>query len=208
GAPALMGVTLSPLAAAAPGMFDRGPALRIRIKGGPLGPVAQAALFSGANAMAIGDGTPDRWEVLQFAHAEPAGDGEWLIAGRLRGQAGTDAVMPLVWPEGSLVVVLDGAVRQLPLAPSTRGVAHHYRIGPALRAVDDASYRHQEAAFPGVGLRPLSPCHLRVQGRAVSWVRRTRIGGDGWDGADVPLGEESESYLLRLLRDGSLLYRE
>lgn len=208
GAPALMGVTLSPLAAAAAGVFDRGPALRIRVKGGQLGPVAQAALFSGANAIAIGDGTPDRWEVMQFAHAEPVGEDEWLISDRLRGQAGTDAVMPLVWPEGSLVVVLDGAVRQLPLAPSTRGVAHHYRIGPALRAVDDASYRHQEAAFPGVGLRPLSPCHLRVRGRAVSWVRRTRIGGDGWDGADVPLGEETESYLLRLMRDGSLLYRE
>ena len=207
-APALMGVTLSPLAAAASGVFDRGPALRIRMRGGQLGPVAQAALFAGANAIAIGDGTPDRWEVMQFAHAEPAGDGEWLISGRLRGQAGTDAVMPLVWPEGSLVVLLDGAVRQLPLAPSTRGVAHHYRLGPALRAVDDASYRHQEAAFPGVGLRPLSPCHLRVRGRAVSWIRRTRIGGDGWDGADVPLGEDSESYLLRLLRDGTLLYRE
>src|SRR5690606_11370767 len=92
--------------------------------------------------------------------------------------------------------------------PATRGVAHHYRIGPALRAVDDASYRHQEAAFPGVGLRPLSPCHLRVRGRAVDWARRTRIGGDGWDGPDVPLGEETESYLLRLMRDGATLYRE
>ena len=206
--PALMGVTLSPLPAAAPGRFDRGAPLRIRMKGAQLGPVAEVALFSGANALAIGDGTPDGWEVMQFAHAEPAGDGEWLISGRLRGQAGTDALMPPVWPEGSMVVLLDGAVRPLPLAPASRGVAHHYRIGPASRGVDDPVYRAAEAAFSGVGLRPLSPCHLRVQGRAVSWVRRTRIGGDGWDGPDVPLGEEGEAYLLRLIRGEDVLFSE
>ena len=113
-----------------------------------------------------------------------------------------------VWPAGSLVVVLDGSLEQPALAPSTRGVAHHYRVGPAAKPVDDPSYRHHVAAFPGVGLRPLSPCHLRVQGRAVSWIRRTRIGGDGWDGIDVPLGEESETYLLRLMRDGQVLHRQ
>src|SRR5699024_8572157 len=110
-----------------PGLLDRGPGLRIRLKGAQLGPVGMRALLAGANAVAIGDGSPDRWEVMQFAHAEPLPDGEWLLSGRLRGQAGTDAEMPLIWPEGSLVVVLDAAVEQLPLAPSTRGIAHDYR---------------------------------------------------------------------------------
>lgn len=203
--PALMGVTLSALPAARPGLLDRGPALRIRMKGAELGPISMQALLAGGNAIAIGDGTPGRWEVMQFGRAEPLGDGEWLLSERLRGQAGSDAEMPLIWPEGSLVVVLDGAVEQLPLAPSTRGVEHHYRLGPAMQAVDDPSYRHQVAAFAGLGLRPLSPCHLRVAGRRISWIRRTRIGGDGWDGPDVPLGEENESYLLRLMRDGRVL---
>ena len=49
------------------------------------------------------------------------------------------------------------------------------------------------------------PCHLRLEGRRLSWVRRTRISGDGWDGADVPLGEAREAYRVRLVRAGTLL---
>ena len=54
--------------------------------------------------------------------------------------------------------------------------------------------------------------HLRVAevaggNLAVSWIRRTRIGGDRWDTPEVPLGEESESYLLRVMR-GSAVLRE
>lgn len=41
----------------------------------------------------------------------------------------------------------------------------------------------------------------------IRWIRRTRIDGDSWDGLDVPLGEEREQYLLRVL-DGSTVVRE
>lgn len=206
--PAFMGVTLSGLKAAAAGLIDRGKPLRIRLPGAEPKPVSSEALLAGANMIAIGDGTPDRWEVMQFSKAEPAGGGEWLLSGRLRGQAGTDAIMPSFWPEGSLVVILDGRVPQVPLALSMRGALQHYRIGPAMRPYDDESYRHASASFSGAGLRPLAPSHLRLRGRDISWIRRTRIGGDGWDGQDVPLGEESEAYLLRLMRDGTVLYSQ
>ncbi|MDO5621546.1 MAG: hypothetical protein Q4G24_08770 [Paracoccus sp. (in: a-proteobacteria)] len=55
-------------------------------------------------------------------------------------------------------------------------------------------------------MRPLSPAHLRIEGRRITWLRRTRVQGDGWDGPDVPLGEGLEAYLLRLTRDGTLLH--
>ncbi len=38
-----------------------------------------------------------------------------------------------------------------------------------------------------------------------SWVRRTRIDGDSWAGAEVPLGEEREAYVVRVVRDGTVL---
>ncbi len=38
----------------------------------------------------------------------------------------------------------------------------------------------------------------------VSWVRRTRIDGDGW-GVEVPLGEASEVYTLQILSGGSVV---
>ena len=124
---------------------------------------------------------------------------------RLRGQAGTDALMPEVWPAGSNVVLLDGSARQVDLPPSARNQLRHWRIGPGTRAPDDASYRHIAMAFRGAGLRPLSPCHIRQEGNEVSWIRRTRIQGDGWDGPDVPLGEAQERYSVRLIQNGRLV---
>ena len=201
----VIGVTLGPLAAARPGVWDRGPPLRLRLKGGTLGSASEAALLAGANLIAIGDGSAEGWELIQFREARLVGPGLWEIAMRLRGQAGSDALMPPAWPAGSLAVLLDGSAVQVDLPPEARNQTRHWRIGPALRAHSDPSYRAVTAAFRGAGLRPLSPCHLARVGRAVSWVRRTRVQGDGWDGPDVPLGETQERYSVRLVRAGAVL---
>lgn len=203
--PSIMGETETPLPAARPGIWDRGPALQVRVKGGALQSATGAALLAGANLMAVGDGSPEGWELLQFADARLIGQDLWEIGLRLRGQAGTDAFMPPVWPAGSTVVLLDGAAQQVALSPALRGQMRHWRIGPATRNPEDGSFVHVSGAFRGAGLRPLSPCHLALRGQVLSWVRRTRIAGDGWDGPDVPLGESREAYRLRILRDGAEL---
>jgi len=64
--------------------------------------------------------------------------------------------------------------------------------------------------FDGNGLRPYAPVHLQFSGGvgadiSVSWVRRTRIDGDSWDAPEVPLGEESEVYLVRVMMGGAVL---
>ena len=41
-----------------------------------------------------------------------------------------------------------------------------------------------------------------------SWFRRTRIDGDSWQGTDVPLGEDVESYILRIRDTDGVLQRE
>ena len=41
---------------------------------------------------------------------------------------------------------------------------------------------------------------------AISWVRRTRTGGDSWESIDVPLGEDEERYEIDIL-DGSTVVR-
>ena len=204
---AVIGRTLGTLQRARPGVIDRGAPLRLRLKADTLRSVTEKALLSGANVLAIGDGSTDRWEVLQFRKAAPVGDGIWEISERLRGQAGTDAIMPASWPEGSLVVIMDGAPRQVALPPSARGQERFWRIGPALRAPDDASYRLLITEVKGVGLRPYAPCHMRAEGRQLSWVRRTRVDGDSWDGTDVPLGESLESYRLRITKDDIVIHQ-
>ncbi|MDZ4134881.1 MAG: hypothetical protein U1D06_04695 [Paracoccaceae bacterium] len=160
--------------------------------------------------MAIGDGSADNWEVFQFAKADLVAPQTYDLSRRLRGQAGTDGNMPQVWPTGSLVVLLDTGPRQIELPLSARGLARHYRIGAAARGTDDPTVVHRVEAFQGIGLRPYAPVHLRVAmddagDLQMNWVRRTRIDGDSWESVEVPLGEDREIYLIRVIRNDALV---
>ena len=219
GRPAAVGTLVTPLPAASAAVIDRGAPVQVRMARGTLQSVSPDRLLAGANLAVIGDGRPDGWEVIQFATADLIAPDEYLISTRIRGRNGSDADMAPVWPVGSYIVLLDGVPEQIALAANDRGVSRTYRVGPARRALDDPSYVQVTAAFAGIGLRPLSPVHLHARpvtgdpagdpagDLAITWVRRTRIDGDTWDGYDVPLGEETELYRLRLL-DGPRLLRE
>ncbi len=203
---ALVGVTETPLFRARPGLWDRGPALRVKCQGGTLASTTPEAVLNGANVLAIGDGSGALWEIFQFVDARIVAENTYELSLRLRGQAGSDGLMPDVWPAGSYVVALDGAPEQIAMPLGDRGLARHYRIGPAGRPWDDPSYRHVVAAYEGAGLRPYAPCHLSAVpdgagGLRVEWVRRTRIDGDSWEGFEVPLGEASLLFVVRV-RDG------
>lgn len=204
------GVTETPLAAHAPGRWDDGAPLQVNLISGALESRSRDSVLNGANLAAIGDGSSGNWELFQFETADLIGADTYWLTGRLRGQLGSDALMPAFWPEGSWFVLLNGLPEQIDLKPSQLRIARHFRIGPANRAYSDPSYRHLVEAFDGNGLRPYSPCHLQAD-RAASgdiglrWMRRTRIDGDSWDLADVPLGEEREEYLLRVRQGGSVL---
>ena len=209
---AVVGTTETVLRRASPGLWDRGDGLQVKLISGVFESREAEAVLGGANLCAIGDGTSGNWEVFQFQTADLVGPNTYVLKDRLRGQVGTDALMPDTWPEGSVVVLLDDRVGQIPLKSAQRRIARHYRIGPARRGYDDPSYLHKVEAFEGNGLRPYSPTHLRATKEGggdigVTWIRRTRIEGDDWTGLDVPLGEETESYLVRVL-NGDAVVRE
>ncbi len=207
---ATVGVLETTLPPAPSGLIDRGDGVTVRMLSGRLESVDDDALLDGANLCAIGDGTSNGWELMQFRDAVLVGPDTYILSHRLRGQLGTEAEGPLGWAKDTFIVMLDGIPKQINLPDTMRRRAQHYRIGPAGRSVDDPSFQHEIVAFEGVGLRPYSPAHLRGQ-RAedgaidVSWIRRTRIDGDRWDTPEVPMGEESESYLLRIIKDGAML---
>ncbi len=210
---ATVGVLESELPIATPGLWDRGAPLQVRLISGALESISEEALLNGVNVALIGDGTPDNWEVIQFQTAELSANMTYQLSMRLRGQAGTDALGQSTWPVGSWFVLLDGIPDQISLKSSLRDVMRHFRIGPAQRPLDDASYVEFSAAFKGNGLRPYAPAHLRTSvasGGDVTahWIRRTRIDGDRWDLPEVPLGEESESYRVQVWQAGELLRTE
>lgn len=208
-APAVIGQLTAPLLSAPAGRYDRTGVIELRLVRGELTGISDLALLNGGNAAAIGDGSADNWELVQFRDAALVAENTYRLSLLLRGQQGSDGLMPAVWPEGSYFVLLNGAAKQLDLRASTRNVAQHYRVGPALRAYNDPSYRHQVHAFAGIGLKPFAPAHLSAQDQGgdlqVSWIRRTRIDGDSWEASEVPLGEESETYLLRVMQGESVL---
>jgi len=209
---AIVGVTRTDMAWSLPGLLDRGAALRVELSDGALASVDRDRLLSGANAMAIGSGASSGWEVFQFEQADLVGPDLYDLRFRLRGQLGTDADMPQVWPAGSFVVLLDDALQQIDFPSDARGLARFFRVGPASQPMSAPSFVPSEQVFGGIGLRPLAPVHLRMRptadgAHAVTWVRRTRIDGDLWSLVDAPLGEASEQYVVQI-HTGSGLRRE
>ncbi len=210
--PAIVGTTMSPLFRASPGLYDRGPLLRVKLVRGALSSASLVQILAGVNVAAVGDGLTDAWEVFQFADVTLVSPNVFDIGIRLRGQAGSDGVMPADWPIGSRFVLLNGAVSQIDLATNARGVEQHFRYGSAQRAIDDPTYRYAVRTFEGIGLRPYSVCHLGVNsdgagGLTFDWIRRTRVDGDPWAVGEVPLGEASELYQVRV-RQGTIIRRE
>ncbi|HHX89521.1 MAG TPA: host specificity protein, partial [Paracoccus sp.] len=209
---AAIGRAVTPLHRMRPALWSRGGGVEVAMPHWvTLASAGSGEVLSGANLMAIGTGAG--WELFQFAEAELLAPGRWRLGRLLRGQFGTDALIPDAWAPGAVVVRIDAGLRQIDLPLALRGLARRYRIGPAARPLDDPLYVDRVEAFAGAGLRPYAPVFLRARrgaggDLALSWVRRTRVGGDDWAVPQVPLGEESERYLLRISAGGAVLREE
>ncbi len=206
---ATVGTTLTALAGAAPGRWAE-QSVDLRLSSGAVESRPALDVLNGANAAALRHGGSGDWEVIQFRDAALIGPETYRLSRLIRGQSGTDGAMPDLLPAGADFVLLDGAAEQVPLGLSALGLERHYRVGPATRGYDDPSYAHLTATPTGVGLRPYAPAHLRAERQgngdiALRWIRRTRIGGDSWTSAEVPLGETAESYRVNILLGGSVV---
>jgi hypothetical protein len=206
-APSVIGETLTALEPAAGAVWDNSAALRVRVGQGALSSAGQLAVLNGANIAAIGDGTVDGWEIIQFQNAVLVGPNTYDIRGRLRGQQST--AVREAWPAGSTFVLLDETLTSISVNPDFAGLPVHYRIGPAARPYDDPLFKKEIWTVRGLAAKPFKPVHVRASisevGLDASWVRRTRIGGDSWLVADVPVGEETETYRVRIVRNDLVL---
>ncbi|MFZ5708074.1 MAG: baseplate multidomain protein megatron [Pseudomonadota bacterium] len=194
--------------------FDLGNALVVDLVSGTLESVTDLTLFGGANALAV-ETAPGKWEVVQAGAAELIAPGRYRLTRLLRGQRGTETAMGDPTPAGARAVVLDSALAPLPIAEADLGLPWNWRIGPAARAVSDASYA--ALAFPpaGRGLVPFAPVHVAQPWRSarspgdltIRWTRRSRaLVADAWEQVEVPLAEDFESYDVQIL-DGAVVKR-
>ncbi len=169
---------------------------------GALSSVSEVEVLGGANIAAVGDELSG-YEIIQFASAELVAPGTYRIKTLLRGQGGSNVEMLASRAALSNFVLLNAAVVQAELSLAEAALENTWRVGPAQLDSGHSSYLELVLQGQAKGLRPLSPCQLRARrdGADVvfSWIRRTRIDGDGWELAEIPLGEESESYRLEIL---------
>jgi hypothetical protein len=204
-----IGVTLDPLPVGPEGRMDLATKLRVALSpDATLASVTRLKLLSGANIAAVQNAAGD-WEVLQFETAILIAPGTYELSSLLRGQAGTETALSApALSAGATFVLISPALKRLDLVAADVGLPFTWRIGPAARDLGSETFLETRHAFSGLGARPLSPVHVRGRRSAgdlaISWVRRTRSGGDSWTASEVPLSEEYEAYEVDIVNGATV----
>jgi hypothetical protein len=158
-------------------------------------------MLNGANLAALirADGNA---EFIQFQDVALS-LGVYTLTTLLRGRRGSE-VFTGGHAVGDLFVLLDSdGVTRRPLGLDRLGDTLHYRAvgrGGQLRDARTAQLR-----LAGNDLKPYAPAQLEASGSwgsnvTLSWVRRTRVGGELIDGTgEVPIAEDAEEYELEVL---------
>ncbi|MHA1523936.1 MAG: baseplate multidomain protein megatron, partial [Alphaproteobacteria bacterium] len=207
--PAVMGELTTDLASGPVWRWDHANSPTIQLYSGELSSASQDNVLNGANVLAV-ENAQGGWEIFQFTDANLLGARLYQISGLLRGQRGSEAQMRDPVSAGARVVLLDReALEILGLAGEQRLLPLDYRCGPGAHDHSHFTYTQTTRSFVGVGLKPYAPVHLsaiKASGGDVTfgWVRRTRIGGDIWDNADVPLAEENETFEVDIVDAGAV----
>src|SRR5882757_1881815 len=206
-APCAIGETLDDLPAGPTARWDRGNQFRVKLYSGALASIGDARTLEGGNAAAV-QNADGAWEIFQFANAELVDGQTWLLSRLLRGQAGSEVAMAAPLPAGAPFVVL--GAHMVPIAAGLDALARpmQLRIVASGRNHDDPVAVALTVTPGATALKPPAPVHVAARrasdGIHISWIRRTRIDGDGW-GIEVPLGEESEAYALDILSGSSVV---
>jgi hypothetical protein len=207
---ATMGELAEALGEGPVGRLDRANTITVKLHGGALASAAPLAVLNGSNLAAIGS-EADGWEVVQFETAEMLDAETWRLSGLLRGQGGTADRCEAGHAAGARFVLLNAAVESLALTEAEAGLALTARCGPAGAVYDPDVFVDVAVAAARRGLVCLRSVHARGTRGAggevtIAFIRQTRVGGDAWEPAEVPLGEAAEAYLIDIL-DGATVKR-
>jgi hypothetical protein len=207
--PAILGRTLSPVPPGPVWVFDQATSIEAQFSAAGLSSVGEAGALGSDCLFALRGPDDDACEVISAASAELVGPRRYRLSGLLRGLGGTERLAMRTLPPGADIVRLDEAVVPLGTYPADLGRACLYRIGPADRDHADRSYIELTSTIGGTALMPLGPVRLAARrlaaGVEITWVRRTRLGGDNWELAEVPLSEEREAFVVDILSGASVL---
>lgn len=196
-APAIAGTVEDAGGPADPAIIDRRNAIIVKLAhaGMALADADDAGLDMGLNLALIGD------ELIQFGEAESLGANRWRLTRLWRGRRGTEAATGTT-VAGDRFVLIDAAT--LAVRDGVAGIGAEVTILGTAPA--DGEGVEAAASLTGASVLPPAPVHLRVEtapggGVSIRWTRRSRTGWRWLEGVDVPLGEESEAYRVRITTD-------
>jgi hypothetical protein len=201
---ATWGLATTALATANSNLWDRGNTVNINLRSGTLTSVTDAAINADATLNLAALGADGRWEYIQFSTAALQTDGSYTLSGLKRGRRGTE-LNTANHAVGDSFILLDHRA-EMERGAGDIGDALSFKIESPLRDINTS--QAIDLTYDGACLMPYAPCSLKG-GRNLStndwsftWVRRTRLGGT-WNGAAIPLSEDSESYELVIMNGAS-----
>lgn len=199
-----IGVAINAIGAGRTDIFDTASALQVTM-GSALQSVSELQVFSGSNLFAYGaDG---RWEIVSAKNCVLQGDGSWVLTDFLRGRFGTEWAMTTHAVGDTLVELLPDELSFVPVESAAIGLQLLYRGITDGDTID--SDTSTAFAYRGVNLECLSPVYLNgsrhpsTQDWTLTWIRRTRLGGEWRDYVDATLSESAESYEIDIFADGT-----
>ena len=201
-APIHMGALLTDFKAGSLWRWDYGTVIEVFLPGVNLSSLADAERFSGPNIFAVE--TPLGWEIFRAARAELIAPNVYRLSHLLRGLQGSEADMVDIVPAGARITWLGLGWAELNIPSSYIGETVKLTVQAGGRMGDDLDFHYQ-----GKNLRPLAPVQIKINygdpDVDISWIRQSRIHAKNWGGIDVPLGEERETYRVKLTSNGQTL---
>lgn len=207
-APSQSGTITEDLLSGPLGRWDYSNKIKIKLQNGTVQSSGEISVLGGRNTVAIRHDN-DIWEIIQFQNAELVAEQEYELSNLLRGQAGTDDAIRTIASTGATFVVIDEAIKQINMNVNEIGLAFNWRYGPSQYDIGHPSFQTKTVTFTARGLRPFSPVHVKGETSGndliISWIRRSRIGGDSWELSEIPLSEESENYQVDILNGATVV---
>jgi hypothetical protein len=200
-----MGTCTNSLGVVESRMIDSASLLNVTLTQGELYSVTQLAMFGGANHFAYGaDG---RWEIIAAQTCTLVSGTSYVLQNLLRGRFGSEWAMGLHAVGDALILLDTTDVAIIAMSSGTIGLSYLYRGITVDQDISTDSNR--SFAYQGVNLKPLSPVYLNgsrdpsSNDWTLTWIRRTRTGGEWRDYVDASLGEEVEAYQIEIYANGT-----
>lgn len=175
--------------------------LTVFVGNGELESISEIDFLNGRNCALVGE------EIIYFKNATLTGSNTYQLSELLRGRRGTEWAID-EHDSSEFFVFVSGYIERITGEQLDLNAQRLYKVLTTGQLLEDV------AAFPftatGNGLKPYAPCHIKGvrdgnNNLTISWIRRTRRGGELVDFKDVDLSEITEAYEVDILNGGTVI---